>query len=91
MYTSWWKPVLIQMGPDWVDLGYSKGSKMGYFDPRYTIIVRARAYNDCVKERVLPKHVQEDQDNTPKMGPFWVLEMAHQTHWYTAYGISLYP
>ena len=47
---------------------------MGYFDPRYTIPIRARAYNDCAKERVLLKTRSRGGIPDPKMGPFWGLK-----------------
>ena len=57
---------------------------------KYTIPIRARAYNDCAKERVLPKTRSRGGIPGPKMGPFWVLEMVHTDDGTRHTGISFY-
>ena len=64
--------------------GVQKGVKMGCFDPRCTIPIRARAYNDCAQDAVLLKTASKWVSD-PKMDPFWGLEMAPDTHRYRLY------
>ena len=83
-------PWIWGIGVPW-DQGVQNGVHLAIFGPIYTIPIRARAYNDCVKDAVLLKTASNRGTYHPQNGcHFGGLEVARLTHDTCSMSISLY-